>query len=88
MNAPWSELLGHSQQSLVGRSFAPFVHPDDAQFLVRQLCDPDGDAPPEAFEAALADQGAEALPDPVLEFPAWLQDLRAHWAGAPPEGEA
>ena len=51
MNAPWSELLGHSQQSLVGRSFAPFVHPDDAQFLVRQLCDPDGDAPPEAFEA-------------------------------------
>jgi PAS domain S-box-containing protein len=51
MNVPWSELLGHSQQSLVGRSFARFVHPDDAEVLVRQLCDPDGDAPPEAFEA-------------------------------------
>jgi PAS domain S-box-containing protein len=51
MNALWSELLGHPQQSMVGRSFARFVHPDDAQLLVRQLCDPDGDAPPEAFEA-------------------------------------
>ena len=37
---------------------------------------------PEAYEAALAAQGAEALPDPPLEFPGWLEDLRAHWAGA------
>ena len=42
---------------------------------------------PDAFEAALAAQGAEALPDPPLEFPAWLADLRAHWVGAPSEGE-
>jgi hypothetical protein len=37
---------------------------------------------PEAYESALAAQGAEALPDPPLEFPGWLADLRAHWAGA------
>ena len=34
---------------------------------------------PETFEGALAAQGAEALPDPPLEFPAWLSDLRTHW---------
>ena len=28
---------------------------------------------PEAYEAALAAQGAEALPDPPLEFPGWLE---------------
>ena len=39
---------------------------------------------PEAFDAALAARGAEALPDPPLEFPAWLADLRTHWAGSPP----
>jgi hypothetical protein len=37
---------------------------------------------PEQFTAALAERGAEALPDPPLEFPPWLQDLRSHWAGA------
>ena len=42
---------------------------------------------PEAFEAALAAQGAEASsPDPPLEFPPWLTDWRAHWAGAESEG--
>lgn len=34
---------------------------------------------PEAFERALAERGAEALPDPPLEFPPWLQDLRGRW---------
>jgi hypothetical protein len=42
---------------------------------------------PGAFEAALAAQGAEALPDPPLELPAWLADLRAHWVGASDAGE-
>ncbi len=41
---------------------------------------------PETFGEALAAHGAEALPDPPLEFPAWLTDLRAHWAGASPPG--
>jgi hypothetical protein len=43
---------------------------------------------PEAFEAALAAQGAEPLPDPPLEFPAWLADLRSHWADEPPLEDA
>jgi len=34
---------------------------------------------PGAFERALADHGAEPLPDLELDFPAWLQDLRQHW---------
>ena len=37
---------------------------------------------PDAFERALADAGAEALPDVELDFPAWLQDLRQHWTPA------
>jgi hypothetical protein len=40
---------------------------------------------PAAFDAALAAQGAEALPDPPLAFPAWLADLRAHWVDEPPD---
>jgi hypothetical protein len=34
---------------------------------------------PDSFEQALAAQGATALPDPTLAFPAWLEDLRAYW---------
>jgi hypothetical protein len=37
---------------------------------------------PETFERALAERGVERLPDPPLEYPPWLQDLRTHWAGA------
>lgn len=35
-----------------------------------------------AYEAVLAEHGAEPLPDPPLEYPPWLSDLRATWAGA------
>lgn len=46
---------------------------------------------PESFESALAEQGVTALPDPPLEFPEWLKDLRSHWAegsqgSTPPDG--
>ena len=40
---------------------------------------------PEVFDAALAAHGAERLPDPPLEYPAWLSDLRSHWVGTAPE---
>jgi hypothetical protein len=73
----------------MGAAFGPVVAgPEGAVMFEVMMGDPRswGDEP-EAFEAALAGQGAEALPDPVLEFPAWLEDLRAHWAGAPREGE-
>ena len=50
VNVAWSQLLGHRPQVLAGKSFARFVHPDDAQLLVRQLCDPNCEGS-EAFEA-------------------------------------
>jgi hypothetical protein len=37
---------------------------------------------PAAFEHELARHHAEALPDVELEYPPWLQDLRAHWVDA------
>lgn len=43
-----------------------------------------GDAP-ETFTQAQAEHGVEPLPDVELDYPPWLQDLRAHWSagGAP-----
>jgi hypothetical protein len=32
-----------------------------------------------AFEQVLDEHGITPLPDPPLEFPEWLADLRAHW---------
>jgi hypothetical protein len=34
---------------------------------------------PQAFERALTDRGAQALPDPEIELPEWLEDLRSRW---------
>jgi hypothetical protein len=34
---------------------------------------------PAVYERELATYGVVALPDPPLEFPAWLTDLRAQW---------
>ncbi|HTO01358.1 MAG TPA: hypothetical protein VL068_11845 [Microthrixaceae bacterium] len=38
---------------------------------------------PESFERTLAEHGVQALPDPPLEFPDWLSDLRSHWVDRP-----
>ena len=72
----------------LGAAFGPVVAgPDGAVMFEVMMGDPRGwGDEPEAYEAALAAQGAEALPDPPLEFPPWLTDLRAHWAGVEPEG--
>ncbi len=40
---------------------------------------------PELFQQALAEHGAEALPDVELVYPDWLSDLRSHWG--PPTGQ-
>jgi hypothetical protein len=40
---------------------------------------------PELFEAALTEHGATQLPDPPVDFPDWLADLRTHWAPAAEE---
>jgi ChrR Cupin-like domain len=65
----------------LGAAFGPFVAgPGGAVLLEVMMGDPRswGDDPA-AFEAALAVEGAVALPDPPLEFPAWLEDLRSRW---------
>jgi len=40
-----------------------------------------GDAP-ETFAQAVAEHGVEPLPDVELDYPPWLEDLRAHWSPA------
>ena len=65
-----------------GAAFGPIVAgPEGCTMFEVMLGDPRswGDEP-EAFERVLAERGVEALPDPPLEFPAWLADLRQHWA--------
>lgn len=65
----------------LGAAFGPIVAgPGGAVLFEVMMGDPRswGDDPG-AFERALAERGAEALPDPPLEFPAWLQDLRGRW---------
>ena len=34
---------------------------------------------PDSFERVLAQHGAEALPDPPIDLPEWLDDLRTRW---------
>lgn len=65
-----------------GAAFGPIIAGDEGATMFEvMLGDPRswGDQP-ELFEQALAERGAEALPDEPLEFPAWLEDLRSHWA--------
>ena len=74
----------------LGAAFGPLVAGEAGCTLFEvMLGDPRswGDDP-DAFERALAERGATRLPDPPLEFPPWLSDLRAHWAGAAPAAPA
>jgi hypothetical protein len=67
-----------------GAAFGPIVAgPSGAVLFEVMMGDPRswGDGP-ELFEAALAESGATALPDPPIDFPPWLADLRAHWVEA------
>jgi len=34
---------------------------------------------PASFEHLLAQRGAEALPDPTIQLPPWLEDQRGRW---------
>lgn len=65
-----------------GAAFGPLVAgPQGCTLFEVMLGDPRswGDDPA-AFKRALAERGAAPLPDPPIDFPAWLEDLRAHWA--------
>jgi hypothetical protein len=73
-----------------GAAFGPIRAGDDgARLFEVMLGDPRswGDQP-EQFEQALAEHGAEALPDVPLDYPDWLQDLRQHWTGADDDAAA
>ena len=64
-----------------GAAFGPFVSgPQGTVLFEVMMGDPRswGDDP-ESFRWALATHGAEPLPDPPIELPAWLQDLRQRW---------
>ncbi len=68
----------------IGVAFGPIVAgPTGATLYEVMMGDPRswGDQP-EAFQTALAGMGATPLPDPPLEYPPWLEDLRTHWTAA------
>ena len=65
----------------LGAAFGPFVAgPEGTVLLEVMMGDPRswGDRP-ELFVEALAARGAEPLPDPDIELPGWLVDLRSRW---------
>ena len=65
----------------LGAAFGPFVSgPEGTVLLEVMMGDPRswGDRP-ELFTEALAARGAEALPDPAIDLPDWLVDLRSRW---------
>lgn len=69
----------------LGAAFGPIVAGSDGATLFEVMMgDPRswGDDPG-AFRRALDAHGAQPLPDPDLEYPEWLQDLRTHWAADP-----
>src|ERR1700733_377850 len=71
----------------LGAAFGPLVAgPEGATLFEVMLGDPRSWGDDQvAFERALAERGATALPDPPLEYPPWLDDLRAHWNDRPSE---
>ncbi|MCU0272343.1 MAG: hypothetical protein MUE34_03840 [Acidimicrobiales bacterium] len=67
-----------------GAAFGPIVAGEEGATLFEvMLGDPRswGDEP-ERYEAVLAERGVTPLPDPPIDFPDWLADLRQHWAPA------
>jgi hypothetical protein len=73
----------------LGAAFGPFRAGSDGCVLFEVMMgDPRswGDRP-ETFTTMLDQHGAEPLPDPPLDYPPWLEDLRHHWVGAPGASE-
>lgn len=64
-----------------GAEFGPIVAGDAGAILFEVMMgDPRSwSDDPDSFERALADHGAEPLPDVPLDFPPWLEDLRSAW---------
>lgn len=70
----------------LGAAFGPFVAgPEGVHLYEVMLGDPRSwSDEPEAYEAAVAAHGATPLPDPPIELPAGLEDLRAVFSPPPP----
>jgi hypothetical protein len=71
----------------MGAAFGPFVAGESGTVLLEVMMgDPRswGDDAG-AFERALAERGATALPDPDIELPEWLEDLRSRWVVDDPD---
>jgi hypothetical protein len=71
-----------------GAAFGPFrAGPDGVTMFEVMMGDPRswGDQP-ELVDALRAEHGVEPLPDPDIDFPAWLEDRRREWAPPPSEG--
>jgi hypothetical protein len=67
----------------LGAAFGPIVAgPEGVVMFEVMMGDPRswGDQP-ERYQAELDAAGATALPDPPLDYPPWLEDLRTFWAG-------
>ena len=64
-----------------GAAFGPFrAGPEGVVMFEVMMGDPRSwGVDRERFDALLAEHGAEALPDPDIEFPEWLSDLRSAW---------
>ena len=70
----------------LGAAFGPLMAgPDGCTLFEVMLGDPRswGDQP-ETLDALRGERGVEPLPDPELQYPDWLTDLRAHWAQTEP----
>lgn len=65
-----------------GAAFGPFVAgPEGATLFEVMMGDPRGWGDDhESFERVLAEHGAQALPDPPIDLPPWLEDLRGRWS--------
>ena len=64
-----------------GAAFGPFVAGAEGAVLFEVMMgDPRGwGDDPDSFQRVLAHHGAEALPDPPIDLPDWLDDLRNRW---------
>ena len=70
----------------LGAAFGPFVAgPEGCRLYEVMLGDPRSwSDEPEVFAAVLPERGVEPLPDPPIELPDGLEDLRAVFAGPKP----
>jgi hypothetical protein len=68
----------------LGAAFGPFrAGPEGVVMFEVMMGDPRswGDQP-ELFESTMQTHGVTPLPDPEIDYPDWLTDLRGQWEGA------